>query len=104
MSRGPGARTGVEGEERERRPLGRSVAVGLVAGVVGFSIGMLLVAAPLFGLARALEAGRGMGRPFIRDNLLQLVLPVGAVLGVTVGTLTGRWYRRGGTLPDGAEE
>jgi len=67
--------------------------------VVGCSIGLLLVALPLFGLARALEAGRGLGRPFIRDNLLGLVVPVSVVCGVTVGTLTGRWYRRGGRLP-----
>jgi hypothetical protein len=68
--------------------------------VVGFSVGLLLVAMPLFGLARALESGRGMSRPFIRDNLLGLVIPVGAVCGLLAGTLVGRWYRRGGRLPE----
>ena len=99
MSRESGARTEAGEAAQERRPLGRSIAVGLAAGVVGFSIGLLLVALPLFGLARALEAGRGLGRPFIRDNLLGLVLPVGALLGVIAGTVAGRWYRRGGRLP-----
>jgi hypothetical protein len=84
----------------ERRPLGRSVAVGAAVGVVGFAVGLLLVALPLFGLARALESGRGLARPFIRDNLLGLVLPAGAVCGVIAGGVAGRWYRRGGRLPE----
>jgi hypothetical protein len=71
-----------------------------VAAVVGFSLGLVLVAAPLFGLARALESGRGLSRPFIRDNLLALVLPVGAICGLLAGTIVGRWYRRGGRLPE----
>jgi hypothetical protein len=73
--------------------------VGVLAAVAGFSFGLVLVALPLFGLARALEMGRGMGRPFIRDNLTQLVLPVAATAALGCGLVVGRWYRRGGRLP-----
>lgn len=84
-----------------RRPWPRSVAVGLFAALGGFSIGLIAIALPLYGLARALEAGRGLNRPFIRDNLTQLVLPVSCLCALAAGVLVGRWYRRGGRLPDG---
>jgi hypothetical protein len=75
------------------------VAVAVAGAVAGFSFGLVLVAAPLFGLARALEAGQGLERPAIRDNLLTLAIPVAAICAVLCGVLVGRWYRRGGRVP-----
>jgi hypothetical protein len=85
--------------ERVPRPWSRAVGIGVLAAIAGFSFGLIAVALPLFGLARALELQRGLGRPVIRDNLLQFVLPVAGVSAVACGLLVGRWYRRGGHLP-----
>ena len=82
-----------------RRPWPRTIGVGALAGVAGLSFGFIAVALPLFGLARALEMQRGLGRPVIRDNLLLLALPVACVTAIACGVLVGRWYRRGGRLP-----
>ena len=82
-----------------RRPWSRSIGVGALAALAGFSFGLVLIALPMFGLARALEMGRGMDRPIVRDVLLRLVLPVACVSAVACGLLVGRWYRRGGELP-----
>jgi hypothetical protein len=82
-----------------RRPWPRTIGVGALAGIAGFSFGLVAVALPLFGLARALELQRGLGRPVIRDNLLLLALPVACVTALACGVLVGRWYRRGGRLP-----
>ena len=90
---------GAEHQETVRRPLPRSIGVGAMAAVVGFSFGLIAVALPLFGLARALEMGRGLNRPVIRDNLTQLVLPVALTAALITGVIVGRWYRRGGQLP-----
>ena len=81
-----------------RRPWRRTLGVAALAALAGASFGLLAVAVPLFGLARALEL-QGLGRPSIRDNLLQLVLPVAGVSALACGLLVGRWYRRGGRLP-----
>ena len=91
--------TGVRIDETVRRPWPRSIGVGALAAIAGFSFGLIAVALPLFGLARALELQRGLGRPVIRDNLLLLVLPVASACALACGVLVGRWYRRGGRLP-----
>ena len=83
----------------ERRPLVRAVAFGALVGIVGAAVGFLLVVLPLFGLARALESGRGLERPFIRDNLFALAVPAAVILGAVGGGVAGRWYRHGGRLP-----
>ncbi len=82
-----------------RRPWSRTIGIGVLAALAGFSFGFIAIALPLFGLARALELQRGLGRPFIRDNLLLLVLPVAGTCALACGLLVGRWYRRGGRLP-----
>ena len=79
--------------------MGRSLGVGAIAAVAGFSFGLVLVSLPLFGLARALELNRGVDRPFIRDNLALLVLPAAVIMAVLCGVVVGRWYRQGGRLP-----
>jgi hypothetical protein len=90
---------GETGTAALRRPWPRAIGIGALAGVAGFSFGLVAVALPLFGLARALELQRGLGRPVIRDNLLLLALPVACVTALACGVLVGRWYRRGGRLP-----
>jgi hypothetical protein len=82
-----------------RRPWSRSIGIGALAAIAGFSCGLIAIALPLFGLARALELRQGLGRPAIRDNLVLLVLPVAAASALASGLLVGRWYRRGGQLP-----
>jgi hypothetical protein len=82
------------------RSLGVAVVVGLAVGLSVLAIGIAIVAIPLFALARFAEPGRGLQRPVIRDNLLHFALPAGAALGLLAGAVVGRWYRRGGTLPN----
>jgi hypothetical protein len=83
----------------DTRPWPRSLAVAAAAALAGFSFGLVLVAAPLFGLAQALERNQGLDRPVIRDNLLAFALPVAVICAVLAGVLVGRWYRQGGKLP-----
>lgn len=86
-------------DQQTRRPWARAVGVGALAAVAGFAVGLVLVALPLFGLARALELDQGLQRPFIRDNLALLVLPAAVIMALVFGVVVGRWYRRGGRLP-----
>lgn len=82
-----------------RRPWLPSVALGVVVGVAIAATAVGLVALPLFFLARALEPGRGVGRPLVRTGLLQVAVPAGVLAGLGAGALAGRWFRRGGHLP-----
>ena len=82
-----------------RRPLLVSVAFGVVIGLALAAAAVGLVALPLFFLARALEPGRGLGRPLVRTGLLQVAVPAGVLVGIGSGILAGLWYRRGGQLP-----
>jgi hypothetical protein len=88
---------------REEQDLKRSVGLAVLVGIgIGFTVVAVvfaIVAIPLFALARFAEPGRGLDRPLIRDNLLHVALPAGAVIGVLAGAIVGRWYRRGGHLP-----
>lgn len=86
------------------RPAGRSVAlavaVGIAVALVVFAVVFGIVAIPFFALARFAEGEPGLGRPAVRDNLLTWTLPVSLLAGIAGGTIVGRWYRRGGRLPD----
>lgn len=82
-----------------KRPVLRSLLVGLAVGLATAALGVALVALPLFFFARAAEPARGVDRPFVRTGLVAVAMPAGAVLGLAVGVATARWYRRGGTLP-----
>ena len=75
------------------------MAFAALVGLVGAAVGFIVVVVPLFGLARALEAGRGLGRPVIRDNLLRWSLPAAVIAGLVSGAIAGRWYRSGGRIP-----
>jgi O-antigen/teichoic acid export membrane protein len=93
--------------DAETRPAGRSVlvavAVGIVVALVTFAVVFGIVAIPFFALARFAEGESGLGRPSVRDNLLTWTLPVSLVAGLVAGAVVGRWYRRGGRLPDTRE-
>jgi hypothetical protein len=82
-----------------RRPLLPSVAFGVVVGIALAAAAVGVVALPLFFLARALEPGKGLGRPLVRTGLLQVAVPAGILVGLAAGSFAGRWYHRGGELP-----
>ncbi len=56
-----------------------------------------IIAIPMYTLAQA--DPHGLDRPFFRHALVRVALPVGAVIGLAVGSVVGVWYRRGGHLP-----
>lgn len=91
------------GEDPPRRPLGVSILLGVGIGVASAAIGYFLVAIPVY-LVASFESN-GLDRPIIRTGLFRVAMPVGVVLGAVVGTVSGRWYRRGGswTLDDGGD-
>jgi hypothetical protein len=68
--------------------------------VVGLLVAFAILAIPWFALARFAEPGQGLDRPAIRNGLFRIALPVGALVGIAAGVVVGRWYRRGGRLPD----
>ena len=84
-----------------RRAVVVAVAVGVLVGLAVLAVVFAIIAIPLFALARVTEpsGGAGLDRPVIRDNLLHVALPVSAVAGVVAAVVVGRWYRRGGRLP-----
>jgi hypothetical protein len=81
-----------------RRSLLLGVAVGTAVALTALAIGFSIIAIPLYALA-SIEPGSGTDRPFIRDGLFQVAIPVGVVLGVAAGAIVGVWYARGGRLP-----
>lgn len=91
----------------EQRSAGRSLAlaagVGIAVALVVFAVVFGIVAIPFFALARFAEGESGLGRPSVRDNLLTWTLPVSLLAGLVGGAVVGRWYRRGGRLPDPRE-
>jgi hypothetical protein len=89
------------GANREvpRRPVLVSIAVGVGVGLCAIAIAFSFIAIPLYALARV-EPGSGLDRPFIRDGLTHVAIPVGVVLGLIAGALVGIWYARGGHLPE----
>lgn len=82
-----------------RRPVARSVAAGLVVGVLLGSAALAVVALPLLFFAQAVEPGQGLDRPLVRTGLLGVAVPAGGVVAVVGGVAVGTWYRRGGRLP-----
>jgi hypothetical protein len=81
-----------------RRSLLLGVLVGIAVALAAVAIGFSIIAIPLYALA-SVEPGSGIDRPFIREGLFEIAIPVGVVLGVACGTLVGVWYARGGRLP-----
>ena len=91
----------VDALESDKGPLRRSLAVGLAiavpVGLAAAAVTYAIVAIPMYTLAQA--DPHGLDRPFFRHALVRIALPVGAAIGVLVGSVVGVWYRRGGRLP-----
>lgn len=90
-------------DEPAKRPLGRSILLGVAIGVSSAAIAYFLIAIPIY-LVASFESN-GMDRPIIRTGLLKVALPIGGLLGTVIGIVSGRWLRRGGswTLDDGSD-
>jgi hypothetical protein len=91
------------GDEPPKRPIGVSILLGVVIGVSTAAIVYFLIAIPIY-LVASFESN-GLDRPIIRTGLFRVAMPVGAVLGVVTGAVSGRWLRRGGrwSLDDGGD-
>lgn len=76
----------------------RAVGVGILGGVLAAALVLILVALPLFFFALAAEPDQGTGRPFVRTGLVDVALPLAAVVGLIAGPLAARWHLRGGRL------
>jgi hypothetical protein len=85
------------------RSLGLAVLIAVAAALITVVVAFSILAMPFFALARATEPGHGLARPFIRNGLFHIALPAGALVGVVTGAAVGRWYRKGGRLPDAPE-
>jgi hypothetical protein len=85
----------------ERAPLRRSVLLGLAiaipVAIASAAVVYAIVAIPMYTLAQA--DPHGLDRPFFRHALVRIALPVGAAIGLLIGSVVGVWYRRGGHLP-----
>jgi len=85
----------------DRAPLRRSLALGFAIGVPvalgAAAITYAIVAIPMYTLAQA--DPHGLDRPFFRHALVRIALPIGAAIGILIGSVVGVWYRRGGHLP-----
>jgi len=86
--------------ERPHRPVLLAVAVGAAVGLACIGLIISIIAVPFFALARFAEPGKGLDEPPIRTALTKVALPVGLVLGSLAGIAVGRWYRKGGRLPE----
>jgi hypothetical protein len=86
-------------DERSRRPVLLAVLMGLAVAVAAIGVVFSIIAIPLFALARFTEPGHGLDEPLIRNGLLRVAVPVGALLGTATGVAVALWYRRGGRLP-----
>ena len=85
-------------EGSTRRSVLVAVAVGVAVALCVVAIAYAMLAIPFYALAQ-IEPQQGLDRPFIRDGITQIALPVGALLGLATGVVVGRWYARGGRLP-----
>jgi len=87
-------------EQRPRRPVLLALAVGLAVGLACIGLIISIIAIPFFALARFADPGKGLDEPLIRNALTRVALPVGLILGSLAGVAVGRWYRKGGRLPE----
>jgi len=91
----------VEAAVVERGKVRRSILLGFAIGVplaiASAAVVYAIVAIPMYTLAQA--DPHGLDRPWFRHALFQIALPVGAAIGLVIGSVVGVWYRRGGHLP-----
>lgn len=85
------------GKGRVRRSVLVGVAIGVPVALAAAAVTYAIVAIPMYTLAQT--DPHGLDRPFFRHALVRIALPVGAAIGVAVGSVVGVWYRRGGRLP-----
>jgi hypothetical protein len=86
--------------ERPRRPVLLALGVGAAVGLAAIGLVVSIIAIPFFALARFAEPGHGLDEPFIRTALVKVAIPAGLILGSLTGFAVGRWYRKGGRLPE----
>lgn len=89
--------------EDAERPLGRAVALGVGIGIGAAAICFFLIAIPFYTLA-SFEPN-GIDRPVVRTGLFRIALPVGLLVGLVSGAVSGWWLRRGGawTVDEGSD-
>ena len=85
--------------EPGRRPVLLAVVVGIGVGAAAVCFVFSLLAIPYLVVAR-LDPGHGLDRTAIRGGLFHVALPIGLLVGLLGGLAVGRWYRRGGRIPD----
>ena len=90
----------IEAGERPLRPVLLALAVGVAVGLACIGLVISIIAIPFFALARFADPGKGLDDPFIRTALTKVALPAGLILGSLAGLAVGRWYRKGGRLPE----
>lgn len=93
------AETTADVGERPHRPVLLALVVGVAVGVACIGLVVSIIAIPFFALARFADPGKGLDQPLIRNALTKVALPAGLVLGSLAGLAVGRWYRKGGRLP-----
>ena len=90
----------IEAGERPLRPVLLALVVGVAVGLACIGLVISIIAIPFFALARFADPGKGLDEPFIRTALTKVALPAGLILGSLAGLAVGRWYRKGGRLPE----
>jgi hypothetical protein len=91
----PERATGERGTLRRSFALGFAIAVPVT--IASAAVVYAIFAVPMYTLAQA--DPHGLDRPFFRHTLVRIAIPLGAAIGVAMGSVVGVWYRRGGHLP-----
>jgi hypothetical protein len=80
-----------------RRSVALAFAIGVPVALAAIGLTYAIIAIPMYTLAQA--DPHGLDRPFFRHALVRIALPLGAVIGLAIGSVVGVWYRHGGRLP-----
>jgi hypothetical protein len=80
-----------------RRSILLGLAIAVPVAIATMAVVYGIIAIPMYTLAQA--DPHGLDRPFFRHALTRIALPVGAAIGLLIGSVVAVWYRRGGRLP-----